>query len=125
IHRVKQERKDIAAAPKRHIVLENLPRTALPTDLRRAIRRAKLVGVDDVQLELFRFAPTRRAYITLSHSDFLTQNVEKLEGTSIGGYTVTARPHIAPPAFMDTLRGVKGRETAARQGYLTGTGCSG
>ncbi|KIK94300.1 hypothetical protein PAXRUDRAFT_104227, partial [Paxillus rubicundulus Ve08.2h10] len=114
-----------AAESRRHILVANLPRTALPADIQRAIRRERLVGVDDVQLELFRFVPNRRAYITLSHPDFLKQNIAKLENTSIGGYTITAHPCTAPLAVMEKLRGVKGREAAAKRGSLTGTGPSG
>ncbi|KAF9227614.1 hypothetical protein BS17DRAFT_693550, partial [Gyrodon lividus] len=118
-------RKDMTAETKRHILVENLPRTAFPADIRRAIRREKLVGIDDVQLELFRFTPNRRAYITLSHPDFLKENIAKLENASIGGYAVTAHPYIAPPTVVEKLRGVKGREAAAKRGSLTGTGSSG
>lgn len=36
-----------AAETRKHILLDNLPRTALPADIRRTTRREKLVGVDD------------------------------------------------------------------------------
>ncbi|KIJ69228.1 hypothetical protein HYDPIDRAFT_36311 [Hydnomerulius pinastri MD-312] len=117
--------KELSVETRKHILLGNLPRTALPADIRRTIRREKLVGVDDVQLDHYRFTQNRRAYITLSHPDFLKQNIAKLEKASIGGYLVTANPHTPPPPGLGTSRGVKGREAAAKRGAMTGTGPSG
>lgn len=37
----------MTAETRRHIRLENLPRTVLPVDVERALRRERLVGVED------------------------------------------------------------------------------
>ncbi|KAH7889460.1 hypothetical protein F5I97DRAFT_535793 [Phlebopus sp. FC_14] len=128
------------AVAQRHICLTHLPRSALPSDIRRLIRREKLVGVEDgtyvlqfglwldcsaVQLDLYRFISNRRAYLTLTHPDFLKQNIAKLDRASIGGYLINANPCGPPPATIVKSRGVKGREAAARRGAMTGTGPSG
>ncbi|KIO13601.1 hypothetical protein M404DRAFT_952973 [Pisolithus tinctorius Marx 270] len=109
---------------KKHIIVENLPRTALVADIRRTLRRERVVGVDDVQIDLYRFSSNRRAYLTLSHPDFLQQNIAKLEKASVGGFLVTAHPTDVPPVNSE-LRGVKGRQLAAKRGAITGTGPSG
>lgn len=109
---------------KKHIIVENLPRTALVADIRRTLRRERVVGVDDVQIDLYRFSSNRRAYLTLSHPDFLQQNIAKLEKASVGGFLVTAHPTDVPSVNSE-LRGVKGRQLAAKRGAITGTGPSG
>ncbi|KAG6329730.1 hypothetical protein ID866_9358, partial [Astraeus odoratus] len=109
---------------RRHILLENLSRTALAADIRRAIRRERVIGVDDIQLDLYRFSPNGRAYLTLSHPDFLQKNIAKLEKSSIGGFLVST--HSADmPSVTPELRGIKGRQLAASRGAITGTGPSG
>lgn len=40
----------ITAETRRHIRLENLPRTTLPVDIERALRRERLVGVEDGEI---------------------------------------------------------------------------
>ncbi|KAH0827138.1 hypothetical protein J3R83DRAFT_4826 [Lanmaoa asiatica] len=75
-------------------------------------------------MHLFRFLPTRRAYIALSHPDFLQMNIAKLGKVSIGGYTVTAIPCPEPPK-IENLRGVKGRKAALERGSLPGLTASG
>jgi len=107
----------MTAETRRHILLGNLPRTTLPADIERALRRERLVGVEDVQLQLFRFLPTRRAYITLSHQDFLQMNIAKLANVTVGGNPVTAIP-CSEPSTIENLRGVKGRKAAFERGSL-------
>ncbi|KAG8217758.1 hypothetical protein J3R82DRAFT_5919 [Butyriboletus roseoflavus] len=120
----------VTAETRRHIRLENLPRTTLPADIERALRRERLVGVENgeilglVQLQLFRFLPTCRAYITLSHPDFLQMNTAKLGKVTIGGHTVTAIPCLEPPK-IENLRGVKGRKATLERGSLPGLTSSG
>ncbi|KAF8136635.1 hypothetical protein EV363DRAFT_1395731 [Boletus edulis] len=109
---------------RRYIRLENLSRTILPTDIERALRRERLVGVEDVQMQLFRFLPTRQAYITLTHPDLLQMNMAKLRNMSIGGHAVTAIPCLEPPT-VENLRGVKGRKSAFERGSLPALTSSG
>lgn len=114
----------MTAETRKHIRLENLSRTSLPADIERALRRTRFIGVEDgeclvpavrcsnassVQLRLFRFLPTRQAYITITHPDFLQRNIAKLGNVTIGGHRVTAVPCLEPPAIRD-LRGIKGRK---------------
>lgn len=40
----------MSAETRRHIRLENLPRTTLPADIERALRRERLVGVEDGEI---------------------------------------------------------------------------
>ncbi|KAG9318723.1 hypothetical protein JVU11DRAFT_822 [Chiua virens] len=114
----------LSTETRRHIRLENLSRTALPADIKRALRRERLVGVDDVQLQLFRFLPTGRAYITLTHPDFLRMNIAKLGNVKVGGHAVVAIPCLEPPT-IDNLRGVKGRKAALQRGSLPNLTSSG
>ncbi|KAI6036372.1 hypothetical protein BKA83DRAFT_4162007 [Pisolithus microcarpus] len=109
---------------KRHIIVENLPRTAIAADIRRTLRRERVVGVDDVQVDMYRFTSNRRAYLTLSHPDFLQAGIAKLEKASVGGFLVSAYP-TDMPSVNSELRGVKGRQLASKRGAITGTGPSG
>lgn len=47
IYCVEQRRTHMTAETRRHIRLENLSRTTLPADIERALRRQRLVGVED------------------------------------------------------------------------------
>ncbi|KAL4077176.1 hypothetical protein V8B97DRAFT_1400259 [Scleroderma yunnanense] len=114
----------VANNARRHILIENVPRTALAADIRRTIRQERVVGIDDIQIDLYRFTPNRRAYLILSHPDFLQKNIAKLEKSSVGGLLVNAYPADLPTVNTE-LRGVKGRQLAAKRGAITGTGPSG
>ncbi|KAI6045655.1 hypothetical protein EDC04DRAFT_2559443, partial [Pisolithus marmoratus] len=104
-----------------HIIVDNLPRTALAADIGRTLRRERACRL---QIDMYRFSSNRRAYLTLSHPDFLQQNIAKLEKASVGGFLVGAYP-TDMPSVNSELRGVKGRQLAARRGAITGTGPSG
>ncbi|OJA14830.1 hypothetical protein AZE42_00783 [Rhizopogon vesiculosus] len=73
-----------------HIQLRDLPRSALPTDLRRLCIREQLLGVTDVTIDYHRFRPTGRAYLTLAHTDQLYKNLQALEKSSVASLPIRA-----------------------------------
>ncbi|KAH7914961.1 hypothetical protein BJ138DRAFT_1123028 [Hygrophoropsis aurantiaca] len=106
-----------------HIQIRNLPRSALPTDVRRVTIREKLTGVTDVMLDYHRFKPTGRAYLEISHPDFTRPNVVALERTTVSGMLITAYPSPAPNVHpTPRTRGVQGRIDAAERGAIKGNG---
>jgi len=106
-----------------HIQLRNIPPTATPTDLRRLVTRSKLEGVTDVALDYQRFLTSGRAYLTLSHPDFLRSNLDALQNTSISSISVTAVAS-DPPLDVTPLRtrGTAGRVDASQRGIIVGNG---
>lgn len=127
-----------------HIVLRNLPRSALPSDIRRLIANAKVENVADgtlectlravtapdhahpVALDYRRFGPTGKAWIELTNPNFVNRASRALNGGMVGGNLIEATP--AKPfveASHHRVRGVKGRLEAAERGLITGNGPAG
>jgi len=106
-----------------HIQLRNVPRTAIPSDIRRLVSRTKLQGVADVAVDYHRFSPTGRAYLTLTNSDYLRPNLTALQKSHISTFPIKAMssspPNNGPPSRM---RGAKGRTEAVNRGIITGNG---
>ncbi|KAK7014977.1 hypothetical protein R3P38DRAFT_2998748 [Favolaschia claudopus] len=78
------------------IELSNVPRTATPADIRRLVFRAQVQGVDDVSIDYYHLNPTGRAYLKLTHSDFLLPALDALEKITISGVHPTAEPSDRP-----------------------------
>ncbi|KAJ7219147.1 hypothetical protein GGX14DRAFT_590278, partial [Mycena pura] len=78
------------------IELSNVPPTATPADLRRLISRAQVHGVEDAAIDYYRLEPTGRAYLKLTHPDFLLPSLDALEKVSISGVHPVAEPSSRP-----------------------------
>ncbi|KAG0705950.1 hypothetical protein DFH29DRAFT_996377 [Suillus ampliporus] len=85
-----------------HIQLRELPRSALPTDVRRLCIRDKLLGVTDVAIDYHRFLPTGRAYLTLAHTEHLYKNLQALDKSSVGSLPIHAVS--SPPPYSNPGR---------------------
>lgn len=100
------------------IQLSNVPRTATPADLRRLISRAQVQGVEhsmvssflwpqghpliptpSVALDYHRLEPNGRAYLELTHPDYLSPNLDALEKVTISGVHLVAEPSNRVPDF--------------------------
>jgi hypothetical protein len=108
-----------------HIQIRNIPRTAVPADIRRAVTRNKLTGVSDVHIDYTRFLSAGRAYLTLTQSEFIRDNLASLQKANIGGLQVDAFPSPPPLDVIPTRsRGARGRSDAAGRGAIVGNGPS-
>lgn len=123
-----------------HIQLRDVPRTALPSDVQRTVFHKKLVGVSDgmltsdsrpylnlkdyviVAIDYHRFAPTGRAYLTLTASDLLNANLRKLHDATISSMPVQSVSAPQPGSVPRRARGPQGRAEAAERGVLSGNG---
>ncbi|TDL24812.1 hypothetical protein BD410DRAFT_62505 [Rickenella mellea] len=108
----------------KHVQLNNVPRSALPSDLRRLIRQAKLEHVASVQLQYHRFMPDGRAIVTLTHPKFFHHAIDALTNSTISAVRIEPRQKPATLEEMtpNRLRGARGRAEAAERGILDGTG---
>jgi hypothetical protein len=78
--------------------------------------------VEPVALDYYRFHPTGRAYITLTHPDFLRPNLNILAKASIATIPISAVPSPPPENSPSRMRGAKGRAEAALRGVANGNG---
>ncbi|KAF8352320.1 hypothetical protein F5887DRAFT_1172082, partial [Amanita rubescens] len=108
----------------KHIELSNLPLTATPGDLRSAIDRVGLKGVQDFALLYTSFRPTGTALISLKGPDTLKENLRLLDNALMSGIPLKAQPLMLNDAdtMLPRARGDKGREEAATRGALRGDG---
>ncbi|KAJ6455713.1 hypothetical protein C8R45DRAFT_1111240 [Mycena sanguinolenta] len=79
------------------IELSNVPVTATPADLRRLVSRAQVQGVKDVAIDYQNLTPTGRAYLQLTHTDFLSPCLDVLGKFTISGVHPIAAPSNRPP----------------------------
>lgn len=105
----------------KHIELSNVPLTAMPSDIRRAIARVGLQGVSDVAIDYHRFSPIGRALISLTDPALLRNDLRLLEKFTIAGTPVYATPRFIEERHHRT-RGEKGRAEAAERGIGSGDG---
>jgi len=111
-----------ANADRLHIQLRGLPRTALPSDVQRVIKREGLKGVADVAIDYERFTPTGKAYLTLTVPDVLNHNLKCLEKATVTSLPITAASSEPPRGIPVRGRGQRGRGEATERGVLTGNG---
>ncbi|KAF7363324.1 hypothetical protein MSAN_00987800 [Mycena sanguinolenta] len=78
------------------VQLSNVPSTATPADLRRLVSRAQVQGVEDVAIDYQNLTPTGRAYLQLTHPDFLLPCLDVLEKFTISGVHPIAEPSNRP-----------------------------
>ncbi|KAJ6630625.1 hypothetical protein B0H10DRAFT_2207690 [Mycena sp. CBHHK59/15] len=79
------------------IELSNVPRTATPADIRRLVARSQIGGVEQVDIEYRRLEPSGRAYLQLTHADFLLPGLDALEKVTISGVHPVAKPSDRKP----------------------------
>jgi len=101
-----------------HIQLRNLPRTTLPADLRRTVIRDQLKGVVDVAIDYHRFCPSGRAYLTLSHPEYLDHDLNILNRSSISTIPIKAYSSPSP----DQARSNKGTNGNGPRGGVSSPG---
>lgn len=126
--------------------LRGLPKTALPSDIRRVCANAQVENIQSsawtlsyhfsgfshfpstviVALDYQRFSPTGDAFITFNTPSPIRSAVQKLHGSMIAGHALAAgpSPEDAGGAFLRN-RGGKGRTQAAQRGVVTGNGPNG
>lgn len=122
---------------RKSIILSNLPKTALPADIRRLCAKFRAENIRKgacprgfwfivtlspilVEIDYRRLAPTGSAHIHLSDSAFLRNSVSALQGAMLAAHEVKAAP--ASPDEDDPrplrIRGAQGRLEAAERGQL-------
>ncbi|KAH9842587.1 uncharacterized protein C8Q71DRAFT_720094 [Rhodofomes roseus] len=109
-----------------HVRATNVPRTAIPADIKRVCVRHKIENVSHVALDYWRFSPTGQAWLTLTSPTFLPHTVNALNGAVISGKLLQAAARDPmPQSQLARTRGVKGRLEAAERGIITGSGPDG
>ncbi|KAI0748189.1 hypothetical protein C8Q80DRAFT_1170648 [Daedaleopsis nitida] len=103
-----------------YIGLTNLPRTALPSDLRRLCAKCE-VGIAHVAIDYKRFKPAGTATLALPRPESVVPTLKALNGSVLGGKKVRSRTlHNVSREFRG--RGSKGLLEAAQRGIVTGDG---
>ncbi|KAH9951225.1 hypothetical protein B0H21DRAFT_269749 [Amylocystis lapponica] len=114
---------DLFIPQSHHIQLRSLPRSALPTDIRRLCAKQRIENVDSVALDYDRFLPTGKAYVTLTQPDFVPSALRSLKGTIVGGAMIEAGSVREDQVHRPTrTRGARGRAQAAERGIMDGNG---
>ncbi|KAH9900996.1 hypothetical protein C8Q73DRAFT_226809 [Cubamyces lactineus] len=106
------------------IGLSGLPRTALPSDIRRLCGKSKIENVVNVTLEHERFRPTGQGFITFARPEYTHPALKNLKQAVVGGKSVRARAMNTSPEIPRS-RGAKGLLEAGQRGAITGNGPSG
>ncbi|KAI0725159.1 hypothetical protein C8Q72DRAFT_877568 [Fomitopsis betulina] len=107
------------------ILADNVPRSAIPADLKRVCAKYKVENVTDVSLDFYRFQSTGRAWLTLSSPNHMQHALKAMQGAVLSGKTLGATPADDPSEAVTRTRGVKGRLEAAERGLYTGNGPNG
>jgi len=117
------ERREVAIANegRNHIQIRGLPRTALPQDVQRTVVQGRLQGVTDIVLDYRRFFPTGNAWLKLTSPELLNANLRALDNATVSSSPISAASSEAPP-IPDRMRGLKGKDVAAKRGYFDGNG---
>ncbi|KZT59771.1 hypothetical protein CALCODRAFT_481274 [Calocera cornea HHB12733] len=106
------------------IRLNEVPKTSLHNDVRRAVTRA---GVDqrfEVYLHYFRFLRGGAAYLKFETPKDALEALRHIGGKKvmIMAQEILALPTAAPPSMVERQRGIRGRAIAAQKGEVDGTG---
>jgi hypothetical protein len=120
-----------------HIVLRGVPRSSLPSDIRRVVRKSNVEGVTSgvrlfastsrpdisikpVMLNYHRFIPTGSAYLAFSRPNYIPRALKALKGASIA--SIPLRATSCPPPKVSRNRGAEGRRRAAEREAIDGCG---
>ncbi|KAI0331126.1 hypothetical protein GY45DRAFT_1322836 [Cubamyces sp. BRFM 1775] len=104
--------------------LAGLPRTALPSDLRRLCGKSKIENVVNASIEHERFRPTGQGFLTFARPEYANAAFKALKQVVVGGKSVRARASNTLPE-LPRSRGTKGLLEAGQRGAITGNGPSG
>ncbi|KAF8522301.1 hypothetical protein BU17DRAFT_44846 [Hysterangium stoloniferum] len=104
------------------LLLRNIPRTALNSDIRRMLDRHEIENVKAVHKTYVRFLPEGKAHVAFETPEQADMAAKRLRNATMSGSPVQPMlTHVADvPATRS--RGAKGREEAAARGCITGTG---
>ncbi|KLO13507.1 hypothetical protein SCHPADRAFT_940299 [Schizopora paradoxa] len=105
---------------KRHVLLNNVPKTATPADVLRMARQCRVENCIGASLDYHYFEPRGQAFLEFSKPDFVLDALKTLEKTSISGSSLKPYPYDARP--IQRSRGKDGREEASDRGLLKGDG---
>ncbi|KAI9064505.1 hypothetical protein FKP32DRAFT_1666212 [Trametes sanguinea] len=113
-----------AHTPKLNVEIGNLPRSAIPNDLRRICGKAGIENVSSASIEYRRFRPTGHGHLSFARPEWAAAATKTLNKVFVGGKPVTAKA-VGPIAIPGRGRGTKGLLEAAQRGVVTGDGPSG
>ncbi|ETW86007.1 hypothetical protein HETIRDRAFT_432539 [Heterobasidion irregulare TC 32-1] len=107
----------------KHMKLNGLPRTALPSDIRRMLVKYNITeNFGDIQLDYGRFIPTGSAYLTFTAQSALHRAFIELRNASHMGFPITASRTPVPIGPPPRSRGDRGRLEASQRGVISGDG---
>ncbi|CAL1704483.1 unnamed protein product [Somion occarium] len=107
----------------RHIKLYNLPRTAIPADLRRLCAKNNLSNTEKFNLLYERFKPTGKGFVSFTSPEFTPNAVKTLQHAMVGGSRVEVE--LVSPNGMNQpgrTRGARGKAQAVERGLFLGDG---
>ncbi|KIP09604.1 hypothetical protein PHLGIDRAFT_18577 [Phlebiopsis gigantea 11061_1 CR5-6] len=111
---------------RRTIEIRGLPKTALPSDVRRLCVGARVENIASVAIDYDRFIPSGSAWVTVTNPIHLRKAVQNLHGAVIAGHPVSAAPvSDTGRDAVSRMRGARGREEAAQRGVINGNGPNG
>ncbi|KAI0362182.1 hypothetical protein OH77DRAFT_1388337 [Trametes cingulata] len=114
----------VGRAPKLHVELSGLPRTALPHDLRRLCGKSKVENVTNAAIDYKRFRPSGNGLLSFPNAEQAAAAQKALDNAVVGGKRVRAHRVSSIPQ-IPRARGTKGILEAAERGVVTGNGPSG
>ncbi|KAI0064649.1 hypothetical protein BV25DRAFT_1800128, partial [Artomyces pyxidatus] len=103
-----------------HIRLTNIPTTSTVADIRRMLKNHHVENIATVELDYHRFLPSAKAYLTVTHPDFLHSTLKRLTDATLCAHVVKAE--MTPAPVKPRVRGSKGREDATGRAVVTGNG---
>ncbi|KDQ60755.1 hypothetical protein JAAARDRAFT_55494 [Jaapia argillacea MUCL 33604] len=106
-----------------YILLEKLPRTALPSDIWRMIQRSQTENIVKAELNYHRFERKGQAFLTLSQPEFCQPALKALANASISALPVQASP-CEQLTVRDRVRGARGYAEASERNLFEGDGPS-
>lgn len=112
----------VAKAAHPILVLRDLPRTALVSDVRRLLVKHNVENVKSVHRGYRRFQPDGNAFVTFTHPSQTQVAVAQLKKAQISGYNIDVTSAAQLQNTPQRSRGIKGRQEAADRGIITGTG---
>ncbi|KAF8481529.1 hypothetical protein JB92DRAFT_3037493 [Gautieria morchelliformis] len=104
------------------VVLRNVPRTALVSDVRRLLLKNQVENVQNVYIDHHRFLPVGKAFVTFAHPSHVQPAFHQLRTAQMSGFPLDV---VLTHTLHDTpgrSRGVKGRDSAVNRGVTTGNG---
>jgi len=104
------------------LLLRNIPRTALNSDIRRMLNQHEIENVKAVHKTYIRFLPEGKAHVAFETPEQADIAVKRLRNATMSGSPVQPILTQVVDVPATRSRGAKGREEAAARGCITGTG---